>query len=106
VLHSQLVLLFILYGAPSIAALLFLVLGFAMARSRFEVGFVGIVAGTLVAVHAAELYFLWTLRQALGEGGGEDPLVVAGLAIALLAGLLTWVFVARGLKRARLGGGA
>ncbi|MFY9316450.1 MAG: hypothetical protein WAO95_12940 [Burkholderiales bacterium] len=99
-LHSQLPLLFILYGAPSIAALLFLVLGFAMARSRFEVGFVGVLAGALVAVHAAELYFLWGLRQVLG-GGSDDPLVVAGLALALLAGVLTWVFVARALKRLR-----
>lgn len=99
-LHSQLTLLFILYGAPGIAALLFLVLGFTMARSRFEVGFVGIVAGTLVVVHAGELYWLWGLRQALG-GGSEDPLVAAGVAIALLAGVLTWVFVARGLRRLR-----
>ncbi len=99
-LQSQISLLFILYGAPSIAALLFLVLGFAMARSRWEVGFVGILAGVLVAVHAAELYFLWGLRQALG-GGSEDPLVVAGVALALLAGTLTWLFVARGLKRLR-----
>ena len=97
-LQSQVSLLFILYGAPSIAALLFLVLGFAMARSRWEIGFVGILAGTLVAVHAAELYFLWGLRQALG-GGSEDPLVAAGVALALLAGALTWVFVARGLRR-------
>ena len=99
-LKSQISLLFILYGAPSIAALLFLVLGFAMARSRWEIGFVAILAGTLVAVHVAELYFLWGLRQALG-GGSEDPLVVAGVALALLAGALTWLFVARGLKRLR-----
>ena len=97
--HSQLTLLFILYGAPGIAALLFLVLGFAMARSRFEVGFVGAVAGTLVVVHAAELYFLWGLRQALG-GDSEDPLVAGGLAIVVFAGILTCVFVARGLRRA------
>ena len=102
--HSQLTLLFILYGAPGIAALLFLVLGFAMARSRFEVGFVGTVAGALVVVHAAELYWLWDLRQALG-GGSEDPLVVGGLAIVALAGILTCVFVARGLRRARFSGG-
>lgn len=99
-LQSQISLLFILYGAPSIAALLFLVLGFAMARSRWEVGFVGILAGALVAVHAAELYFLWGLRQALG-GGSEDPLVAGGVALALLAGALTWVFVVRGLRRLR-----
>ena len=102
--HSQLTLLFILYGAPGIAALLFLVLGFAMARSRFEVGFVGLVAGTLVSVHAGELYWLWDLRQALG-GGSEDPLVVGGFAIAAFAGILTCVFVARGLRRARFSGG-
>ena len=102
--HSQLTLLFILYGAPGIAALLFLVLGFALARSRFEVGFVGTVAGTLVAVHAGELYWLWGLRQALG-GDGDDPLVVAGVAIVVFAGILTCVFVARGLRRARFSGG-
>ena len=101
-LQSQISLLFILYGAPSIAALLFLVLGFAVARTRWEVGFVGVLAGALVAVHAGELYYLWGLRQALG-GGGEDPLVAAGVALALLAGALTWVFVARGLRRSRRG---
>ena len=98
-LHSQLPLLFILYGAPGIAALLFLVLGFAMAHSRFEVGFVGIVAGTLVIVHAGELYWLWGLRQALG-GGTEDPLVYAGASIAAVAAALNVVFVRRRLRRA------
>jgi hypothetical protein len=99
-LISKIHLLFILYGAPSIAALLFLLLGFWMARSRFEVGFVGAIAGSLVLVHAAELWFLWGLRQSWG-GGGQDPLLAAGAVLVLLAGALTWLFVARGLKRAR-----
>ena len=60
---SKINLLFVLYGAPSIAALLFLLLGFWMARSRFEIGFVGVLAGALVLVHAAELVFLWDLRR-------------------------------------------
>jgi hypothetical protein len=98
-LLSKINLLFVLYGAPSIAALLFLLLGFWMARSRFEVGFVGVLAGALVLVHAAELVFLWDLRQAWG-GEGQDLLLMAGGGVALLAGALTWWFVARGLKRA------
>ena len=91
-------LLFILYGAPSIAALLFLVLGFALARSRFEVGFVGVLAGLLVLVHAAELWFLWSLREAWG---GQDVLLYAGIGVALLAAAMTWLFVVRGLKHAK-----
>jgi len=90
VLQSEVLLLFVLYGAPGIAALLFLVLGFAMARTRFEVGFVGALAGALVAVHAAELYFLWGLQQAFGADG--DALVLAGTLIAALAATLTIVF--------------
>ena len=93
-------LLFILYGAPSIAALLFLLLGFWMARSRFEVALVGALSGALVLVHVAELWFLWGLRQSWG-GGGQDPLLAGGAALAFIAGALTWLFVARGLKRAR-----
>ena len=92
-------LLFILYGAPSIAALLFLLLGFWMARSRFEVALVGALSGALVLVHLAELWFLWGLRQSWG-GGGQDPLLAGGAALALVAGGLTCLFVARGLKRA------
>jgi xanthine/uracil permease len=94
---KNLTLLFVLYGGPGIAALLFLMLGFAMARTRTEVVFTALIAGALVAVHAAELYYLWGLRLALG-GDGDDPLVMAGTAIALAAAALTAVFVARRLK--------
>ena len=94
---KNLTLLFVLYGGPSIAALLFLSLGFAMARSRAEVIFIAILAGALVAVHAAELYFLWGLRIAWG-GEGDDPLVAGGAAIALAAAALTVVFLMRRLK--------
>jgi hypothetical protein len=99
-LLSQVNLLFILYGAPSIAALLFLLLGFWMARTRFEVAAVGILCGALVLVHIGELWFLWDLRQALG-GAGQDLLLAAGVALAAAAALMTWWFVARGLRRAR-----
>jgi peptidoglycan/LPS O-acetylase OafA/YrhL len=96
---SQVNLLFILYGAPSIAALLFLFLGFWMARSRFEIGIVGTLSASLVLVHVGELWFLWTLREAWG-GGGQDLLLAAGSALAIIAAALTWWFVARGLRRA------
>jgi hypothetical protein len=92
---KNLSILFVLYAGPSIAALLFLVLGFAMARARFEVILVGVIAGVLVAVHAAELYFLFGLRRAFG-GDADDPLVLAGAAIALVAGAVNAVFL---LKR-------
>jgi xanthine/uracil permease len=94
---KNLTLLFVLYGGPGIAALLFLTLGFAMARTRAEVIFTAVIAGALVAVQAAELYYLWGLRLALG-GDGDDPLVMAGTAIALAAAALTAVFVVRRLK--------
>jgi hypothetical protein len=92
---KNLTLLFVLYGGPSIAALLFLLLGFLMARTRLEVLLVGAIAGALVLVHAAELYFLFGLRRAFG-GDGDDPLVYAGAAIALIAGAANAVFL---LKR-------
>jgi hypothetical protein len=95
---KNLTLLFVLYGGPGIAALLFLVLGFAMARTRLEVILVGAIAGVLVAVHAAELYFLFGLRRAFG-GDAEDPLVLAGAAIALAAAASTAVFLSKRLKR-------
>ena len=93
---KNLTLLFVLYGGPSIAALLFLLLGFLMARTRLEVLLVGAIAGVLVVVHAAELYFLFGLRRAFFGGGGDDPLVYAGAAIALIAGAANAVFL---LKR-------
>ena len=92
---KNLTLLFVLYGGPGIAALLFLVLGFAMARTRVEVILVGSIAGVLVAVQAAELYFLLGLRRAFG-GEGDDLLVMVGAAIALVAGATNAFFL---LKR-------
>jgi hypothetical protein len=102
-LLSQVNLLFILYGAPSLAALLFLLLGFWMARTRWEIALVGALAGALVLVHAGELWFLWSLRGAW-DGGGHDLLLAAGACLAVSAALLTWLFVARGLRRARMRG--
>jgi hypothetical protein len=100
---KNLTLLFVLYGGLSIAALLFLLLGFAMARTRLEVIFVAGLAGALVVVHLVELYFLFGLRQAWG-GDGDDPLVIGGALIALLAVMVNAVFVARRLKRWPLSG--
>jgi xanthine/uracil permease len=97
---KNLTLLFVLYGGPSIAALLFLLLGFWMARTRFEVLLVGVVAGVLVVVHAAELYFLYGLRRAFG-GSDDDPLVIAGIALALVAGALNAVFLLKRYWRGR-----
>ena len=102
---KNLTLLFVLYSGPGIAALLFLLLGFAMARTRVEVILVGAVAGVLVAVQAAELYFLFGLRRAFG-GDGDDPLVLGGAVITLLAAAANAVFLARRLRRARLGRGS
>src|SRR5258705_3753896 len=92
---NNLPLVFVLYGGPSIAALLFLLLGFLMARTRTEVMLVGVIAGVLVAVHAAELYFLFGLRRAFG-GEGDDVLVLGGAAIAMIAAAANAVFL---LKR-------
>jgi heme/copper-type cytochrome/quinol oxidase subunit 4 len=98
---KNIILLFVLYGGLSIAALLFLLLGFAMARTRLEVIFVAGLAGALVAVHLVELYFLFGLRRAWG-GDGDDPLVIGGALIALIAVAANAVFIARKLPpRAR-----
>src|SRR6185369_16910500 len=97
---KNLTLLFVLYGGPGIAALLFLLLGFLMERTRGEALLVGVVVGVLVAVHAAELYFLSGLRRSFG-GDGEDPLVYGGAAIALLAGTVNAVFLIKRYWRAR-----
>jgi len=94
----NLTLLFVLYGGPSIAALLFLLLGFSMARKRAEVILIGAIAGGLVAVQAAELHFLFGLRLAF-EGEGDDPLVQIGAVIALLAAATNAVFLLQRLRR-------
>lgn len=97
-----LTLLFVLYGGPSIAALLFLMLGFLMARTRAEVILASSVAGVLTVIHIGELYWLWDLRRVWG-GGDEDPLAVAGVGLALLAALLNYLFVSQRLRRVSTG---
>ncbi len=97
---TKVTLLFVLYGGPGIAALLFLLLGFSMARTRAEVIFVAVLAGALTAVQAAELYFLWGLRRDLG-GDGEDLLVLCGAFITLLAAAANAAFVVRMLRPSR-----
>lgn len=94
---TKITLLFVLYGGPGIAALLFLLLGFSMARTRAEVIFVAVLAGALTVVQAAELYFLWGLRIAMG-GEGDDLLVLVGALIALIAVAANAVFITRRLR--------
>lgn len=102
---KNLILLFVLYGGPAIASLLFLMLGHAMARTRLEVILTAALVGALAAVQAAELWFLWSLRTAWG-GESSDPLVAAGASLAALALILNVFFVRQGLKRAHAGGGS
>ena len=87
-------LLLIVYGGPSVAALLVLLVGVAIARTRAEVILVAAISGALVLVHAAELVFLSSLGE-LWMGDGVDPLLVAGTALLALAGSATVVFLRR-----------
>jgi hypothetical protein len=87
-------LLLIVYGGPSVAALLVLLMGVAIARTRAEVLVVAAISGALVLVHAAELVFLWSLGE-LWMGDGLDPLLVAGGALMALAGATTVAFLRR-----------
>jgi len=96
-LLTNMTLLFVLYSGPSIASLLFLLLGFKMAHTRAEVIFVALLAGVLAAVQAGELYFLWGLRRAM-DGDVDDPLVLAGALITLAAVAANTVFVMRRLR--------
>jgi hypothetical protein len=102
---KNVILLFVLYGGPAIASLLFLMLGYAMARTRVEVLFTGALVGLLAAIQAGELWFLWSLRMAWGGESG-DPLVTAGAAIAACALILNVFFIRAGLKRAHAGSGS
>ena len=95
---GKFVTLLIVYGGLSVAALLLLFVGFAMSRTRAEVIGMAAISGTLVLLHAAELVYLASLGQ-MWIGDGIDPLLVAGGALLLLAGILTWVFVVRGPSR-------
>ena len=103
---AKLALLIGLYGGLSIAALLFVLIGFALAHSRAEVIGTALLTGALVLLHAVELYFLADLGRAWSGGGGrDDVLVLGGAALALLAGAATAAFLAIKLKRAPLSGG-
>jgi hypothetical protein len=83
---SKVMLLIVLYGGLSIAALLLVLIGFAMARSRLEARVMAAIAGALVVMHCAELWFLWDLGRVLSGGDGHDPLAAAGVLLVLLAG--------------------
>jgi hypothetical protein len=96
-------LLLIVYGGPSVAALLVLLLGVAIARTRTEVRVVAGISGALVLVHAGELVFLSSLGAAW-MGDGVDPLLVAGTALMALAGAATVLFVRRRGRTGRLSG--
>jgi len=87
-------LLLIVYGGPSVAALLVLLMGVAIARTRTEARVVAAISGALVLVHAAELVFLSSLGE-LWMGDGVDPPLVAGTALLALAGSATVVFLRR-----------
>lgn len=87
-------LLLIVYGGPSVAALLVLLMGVAIARTRAEVMVVGAISGALVLVHAGELVFLSSLGE-LWMGDGVDPLLVAGGALMAIAGAATVAFLRR-----------
>jgi len=96
-LLTNITLLFVLYSGPGIAALLFLLLGFKMAHTRAEVIFVALLAGALAAVQAGELYFLWGLRRTM-DGDVDDPLVLGGALITLIAVAVNAAFITRRLR--------
>jgi hypothetical protein len=93
-MFGKFALLLIVYGGPSVAALLVLLMGVAIARTRAEVVLVAAISGALVLVHAAELVFLSSLGE-LWMGDGVDPLLVAGTALLALAGSATVLFLRR-----------
>jgi hypothetical protein len=87
-------LLIVLYGGLSIAALLFVLIGFALAHKRWEVIGIAALAGVLVAAHAVELYFLADMGRAWSGGSSADDLLVTGgIGIALAASATTAVFL-------------
>ena len=87
-------LLLIVYGGPSVAALLVLLMGTSIARTRAEVMVVAAISGALVLVHAGELVFLSSLGEAW-MGDGVDPLLVAGAVLMVIAGAATVLFLRR-----------
>ncbi len=96
-------LLLVVYGGLSVAALLLLVIGVAIAKTRAEVIGVSVICATLVLVHAGELVFLATLGQ-MWIGDGIDPLLVAGGVLMLLAGGATALFLRRRGRAAMFSG--
>lgn len=90
----ELLLLLVVYGGLSIAALLLLVIAVAIARTRVEVGAMAGICGTLVLIHAGELVYLFNLGQ-VWVGDGVDPMVSAGAVLAVVAGVATVLFVHR-----------
>ncbi len=58
-------LLLIVYGGPSVAALLVLIVGAAIARTRAETMAVAAISGALVLVHAGALVGLAGMATAL-----------------------------------------
>jgi hypothetical protein len=100
----QFFLLLIVYGGLSVAVLLLLGIGVAIARTRLEVRVVGVICGALVAIHAAELVYLGSLGK-MWIGDGVDPLLVAGAALMLLAGGATALFVRHRGRAVQLSGG-
>jgi hypothetical protein len=93
---AKFMLLLVLYGGLSIAALLLVLIGVALARTRVEVVGTALVAGVLVLVHVAELVYLADMgRRWSGSSDGIDPLVLAGSALALIAGAAVVAFLRR-----------
>jgi len=96
---QQFFLLLVVYGGLSVAALLLLVIGRAIAHTRLEVASVGVICGTLVLIHAVELVYLGSVGR-MWIGDGIDPLLLAGAALMLAAGVSTALFVRRRVRAA------
>ena len=103
---AKLTLLFVLYGGLSIAALLLVLIGVALARTRAEILGTSIIAGLLVLIHVAELVFLADMGKVWSGGSdGLDPLVLAGGVLALAAAAAIAAFLRRKPKPELFSGG-
>jgi hypothetical protein len=89
---GKLTLLVVLYGGLSVAALLLLLIGVALARRRAEVVLTAAIASLLVAAHAVELYYLSDMGRAWG-GDGDQLLLAGGATIGVAAALAIAAFV-------------